>query len=63
VRTVPRCRHTVRRERPLRRRAAKIARPARVRMRWRNPCVFARWRLLGWYVRLPLAIGREPRSK
>ncbi len=40
------------RARPLRRRAARIARPARVRMRSRNPCVFARWRLFGWNVRL-----------
>jgi hypothetical protein len=40
--------------RPLRRRAAKIDRPARVRMRSRNPCVRARRRLFGWKVRLPL---------
>ena len=38
--------------RPLRRRAEMIARPARVRMRSRNPWVFARRRLLGWKVRL-----------
>ena len=38
--------------RPLRRRADKIARPARVRMRSRNPCVRARRRLFGWNVRL-----------
>ena len=38
--------------RPLRRRAERIARPARVRMRSRNPWVFARRRLLGWKVRL-----------
>ena len=31
-------------ERPLRRRAARIARPARVRMRRRKPCVLARRR-------------------
>ena len=37
----------VRRARPLRRRRDKIARPARVRMRIRKPCVFARWRLFG----------------
>jgi hypothetical protein len=43
---------TLTRARPLRRRAARIARPARVRMRNRNPCVFARWRLFGWNVRL-----------
>jgi hypothetical protein len=38
--------------RPLRRRAARTARPARVRMRSRNPCVLARRRLFGWNVRL-----------
>jgi hypothetical protein len=38
--------------RPLRRRAARMARPARVRMRSRNPCVLARRRLFGWNVRL-----------
>ncbi len=38
--------------RPLARRAARIARPARVRMRSRKPCVLARRRLLGWKVRL-----------
>ena len=43
---------TLTRARPLRRRAARIARPARVRMRSRNPCVFARRRLFGWNVRL-----------
>ncbi len=40
--------------RPLRRRIAMIARPARVRMRNRNPWVLARRRLFGWNVRLPL---------
>jgi hypothetical protein len=39
-------------ERPLRRRAARMARPARVRMRSRKPWVFARRRLFGWKVRL-----------
>ena len=39
-------------ERPLRRRAARIARPARVLIRSRKPWVFARRRLLGWNVRL-----------
>jgi len=43
---------TLTRARPLRRRAASTARPARVRMRSRNPCVFARRRLFGWNVRL-----------
>ena len=38
--------------RPLCRRAARTARPARVRMRSRKPCVFARRRLFGWNVRL-----------
>lgn len=41
--------------RPLRRRAETIARPARVRIRSRNPCTRARRRLFGWNVRLPLA--------
>lgn len=43
---------TLTRARPLRRRAARMARPARVRMRSLNPCVFARRRLFGWNVRL-----------
>lgn len=38
--------------RPLRRRAVMIARPARVRIRKRKPCVLARRRLFGWKVRL-----------
>ena len=37
-----------RRARPLARRAERIARPARVRMRSRKPWVFARRRLFGW---------------
>ena len=40
--------------RPLRRRAARMARPARVRMRALKPCVRARRRLLGWNVRLTM---------
>lgn len=36
----------------MRRRAARMARPARVRIRRRNPCVLARRRLFGWNVRL-----------
>jgi hypothetical protein len=40
------------RARPFCRRAASTARPARVRMRSRKPCVFARRRLFGWNVRL-----------
>jgi hypothetical protein len=43
---------TLTRARPLRRRAASTARPARVRMRSLKPCVFARRRLFGWNVRL-----------
>ncbi len=38
--------------RPLCLRAARTARPARVRMRSRKPCVLARRRLFGWNVRL-----------
>jgi hypothetical protein len=45
-----------RRLRPLPRRAARIARPARVRMRSRNPWVRDRRRLFGWKVRL-LTVG------
>jgi len=43
---------TLTRARPLRRRAASTARPARVRIRSLKPCVFARRRLFGWNVRL-----------
>ena len=43
---------TLTRARPFLRRAARIARPARVRIRNLNPCVLARRRLLGWNVRL-----------
>ena len=50
--------------RPLRLRAASTARPARVRMRSRKPCVFARCRLFGWNVRLltvsPRSLARGP---
>lgn len=46
--------------RPLRRRALRIARPARVDMRWRNPWFFARLRLFGWYVRFTAVLpGRH----
>ena len=41
--------------RPFLRRAATIARPARVLMRVRKPCLRARRRLFGWNVRLPFA--------
>ena len=44
--------------RPLLRRAERIARPARVRMRRRKPCVLARRRLFGWYVRLLTSVLR-----
>ena len=40
------------RERPLARRAERIARPARVRIRSRKPCFLWRRRLFGWKVRL-----------
>lgn len=39
-------------DRPLRRRDETISRPARVRIRRRNPCLRARRRLFGWNVRL-----------
>jgi hypothetical protein len=49
---------TARLLRPLRRREDKMARPARVRMRSRNPCTLWRRRLFGWYVRLLTSILR-----
>lgn len=49
-------RQTASLERPLARRDDKIARPARVRMRSRKPCTFARRRLFGWYVRLLMGL-------
>lgn len=52
--------HAVSERRPLRRRSATMARPARVRIRSRNPCTLARRRLLGWKVRLPLATAVTP---
>jgi len=39
------------RARPFWRRAEMMARPARVRIRFRKPCFLARRRVLGWYVR------------
>lgn len=51
----------VRERRPLRRRPETMARPARVRMRNRNPWTLARRRLFGWKVRLPLATAVSPR--
>jgi hypothetical protein len=46
-------------ERPLRRRADRMARPARVRMRRRKPWVLARRRLFGWKVRLLTSVLRN----
>jgi hypothetical protein len=43
------------RARPFSRRALMIARPARVLMRARNPCLRARRRVLGWKVRFKAA--------
>ena len=40
--------------------AGRVWRPARVRIRSRNPCTRARRRLLGWKVRLPLATAVTP---
>ena len=51
--------HTVRRARPLLRRLARIDRPARVRMRKRNPCFLCRRRLFGWYVRFMTSPSRN----
>ena len=45
------CAQTVSSWRPLSRRAFRMARPARVRIRARKPCVLALFLLLGWYVR------------
>jgi hypothetical protein len=50
--TGPRPRQAASRVRPLRLRAARMPRPARVRIRSRNPWVLLRRRLLGWNVRL-----------
>jgi len=52
-----------RRVRPFERRAARIARPARVRIRARKPCVLARLRLFGWKVRfMPGSVRTWDRS-
>lgn len=51
------------RVRPLARRPARIARPARVRIRSRKPCVFARRRLLGWKVRFMVWLLGEQLGK
>ena len=50
--TVEEIAQAARRWRPLPRRAAMIARPARVRIRRRKPCFLCRRRLFGWNVRL-----------
>ena len=42
--------------RPLRRRLARTARPARVLIRLRKPCTLARRRLFGWKVRLTTVV-------
>ena len=49
--------------RPLRRRAARIARPAFVDIRFRKPCVLARFRLFGWYVRFTVILLSVHRRK
>ena len=49
--------------RPLRRRAARMARPARVRMRSRKPCTLARRRLFGWKVLLLMVMLQSPALK
>lgn len=48
--------YTARRLRPLARRAAMTARPPRVFMRVRKPCVRARLTLEGWYVRFMMVL-------
>lgn len=45
--------------RPLARRADRIERPARVRIRRRKPCTLARRRVLGWKVRLLTVVSVE----
>jgi len=51
----------IRRLRPLARRAFSTLRPFAVDMRARNPCVRARWSLLGWNV-LFMAVSRKLQS-
>ena len=51
-----------RRLRPLSRRALMIARPERVRMRARKPCLRARRRLFGWKVRFTAGSGHDGRT-
>jgi hypothetical protein len=49
------------RARPRRRRVLITARPARVRIRCRNPCFFFRFRLFGWKVRFTPGLLEEVR--
>lgn len=51
------------RSRPLRRRLPRMERPARVRIRRRNPWVLCRRRLFGWKVRLLTGSLRDLRLK
>ena len=51
-----------RRLRPLSRRALMMARPERVRMRARKPCLRARRRLFGWKVRFTAGSGHDGRT-
>jgi hypothetical protein len=51
-------RQAERRVRPFARRLVITARPARVRIRSRKPCVFARRRLFGWNVRFITGSGQ-----
>ncbi len=46
--------------RPLPRRRRITARPARFRIRRRNPCFFFRFRLFGWYVRFTHGLLERP---
>ena len=48
---------TVRRLRPFARRRLSTSRPFFVLIRTKNPCVFARWRVFGWNVRLPFMLS------
>jgi len=48
--------------RPLARRREITARPLLVFIRVRNPCVFERWRRLGWNVRLGMKKFAAPDS-
>jgi hypothetical protein len=54
--------HAERRRRPLARRAFSTARPLRVAIRWRNPCLRERRRLFGWNVRFTHASSAQAGS-